>query len=73
MDILNEVRVGCISAKGWQNLMDIYLAWDRLGGTCINRPSSHLIGRGRMEMNRLVLDSIPSDLKVHYAVDHEGT
>jgi len=26
-----------------------------------------------MEMNRLVLDSIPSDLKVHYAVDHEGT
>jgi len=26
-----------------------------------------------MEMNRLVLDSIPSDPKVHYAVDHEGT
>ena len=26
-----------------------------------------------MEMNRLVLDSIPSDPKVHYAVDREGT
>src|SRR5436190_3674719 len=58
--------------KSWQNLMDIYLSYsprrDLYKSTFI---SSYR--KMAQALNLLVLDSIPSDLKIHYAVDHEET
>ena len=72
VDILNEVRVGRISAKSWQNLMDIYLSYSP--GRDLYK-STFIASYRKMAqaLNLLVLDSIPSDPKGHYAVDHEGT
>ena len=72
MDILNEIHVSHISAKAWQNLMDIYLAYSP--GRDLYK-STFIASYRKMAqaLNLLVLDSIPSDPKVHYAVDHEGT
>ena len=72
VDILNEVRVGHVSTKSWQNLMDIYLSYSPRRDLY---KSTFIASYRKMAqaLNLLVLDSIPSDPKVHYAVDHEGT
>jgi ATP-dependent exoDNAse (exonuclease V) alpha subunit len=71
IEILDEVRVGRISSKSWETLTKIYQSYSPR----TNLYNSTFIVSHRktaQTLNRLVLDSIPSDPRVNYAVDREG-
>jgi DNA replication protein DnaC len=70
--ILNEIRVGCISAKSWDILINLHQSYSPQA----NLYNSTFIVSHRktaLALNRLVLDSIPSEPQIHYSVDREGS
>ena len=71
VQLLNEVRVGQISAKSWNISASIHQSYSIASSLY---QSTFIISyrKAAQDLNRLVLSSIDSPCKVQYAIDREG-